>query len=586
MNLNPSVKAAMHTPVTADIVAEVFQWSRDIESSPPRTLTQLYTAFTCKLLSQNLSSRKAEGRKSWKIRSLKEVPADVKERLLEMCRLAWEGILEQQLTFRSDVVGGDTLGLMHGVRELYWGEDGQLSYHFVHLTLQEFLSAYHITQLPREKQEQIIRECVHTGHSNMVVRFYLGLTRPNYFTSKMISEHYLSDREQAMAYHWLFECGDVVNITKELSRVYVSLKNSWNALDYYVLGYCVSHYQFQWDLNFFFASMEDEGIEMLCRGMASAPDTTWNGELEASFHDNKITSEGMKSFTKIPLQLLQGIKKLYFNSNKLDSNALNVFAEVVPNLSKLKVLTLGCNPIGKGGAVDVLKCLYHHKIPLERLDLDNTGVGEEDCALIALLTRTLLYLDISRNSLSSNSIATILEGRGEGAVHLGTGLIKSLTTLDISGNPIGDIGAAALGDMIRSNTVLTSLSMGQCGITSEGCVQLAAGLMENITIQTLWLNGNHVGVEGARAISEVIEKNKTLQWLYLYGDKSLEEGVDSIIHSLQNNTTLQRVDLSSKYRHHDTVGLRCHISECIIAIDMWQELAWRVHCAHAWQELA
>ena len=629
VNLNPSVKAAMYTPVTADIVAEVFQWSRDIESPPPTTLTQLYTAFTCKLLMQNLSSRKTEDRKSWKIRSLEEVPADVREGLLEMCRLAWEGVVEQQLTFNSDVVGGDTLGLMHGVRELYGGEDGQLSYHFIHLTLQEFLSAYHITQLPQEKQEQIIRKHVDTGHLNMVVRFYFGLTKPNHFTSQMTSEH-LSDEniKQATAYHWLFECGDVETIIEELRRVSVRSSYSWNPLDYHVLGYCVSHYEFKWKLNFSFTSMQDEGIEMLCRGMASAPDTTWNGELEANFSHNNITSEGMRWFMKIPLQLLQQIKELKFNSNKLDSNALNVFTEVVPCLSKLKALSLRGN--GIGGAVDVLKCLYHHKIPLEKLNLQDTGVGEEDCALIALLARTLFDLNISYNSLSSNSIATIMEGLlkhniiqtldmsdshlleencvslrtllqqsecqlrglwimrcgigGEGAVHLGTGLTNnhSLTSLYISYNPIGDIGAAALGDMIRSNTVLTTLAMDMCGITSEGCVQLAAGLIENTTIKGLWLNDNHVGVEGARAISEVIVKNKTLLVLELYGDESLEEGMDSIIHSLQNNTTLRRVSLSSKY---DTVGLR-NLGECIIAIDMWQELAWRVHCAHAWQGLA
>ena len=66
-----------------------------------------YTAFTCKLLMQHLSSCKEGGSKSGKIGSLEEVPADMKERLLEMCRLAWEGIVEQQLTFSSDVVGGD-----------------------------------------------------------------------------------------------------------------------------------------------------------------------------------------------------------------------------------------------------------------------------------------------------------------------------------------------------------------------------------------------------------------------------------------------------------------------------------------------
>ena len=585
VNLNPSVKAAMHTPVTADIVAEVFQWSRDIESPPPTTLTQLYTAFTCKLLMQNLSSHKAEGRKSWKIRSLEEVPADVKEGLLKMCRLAWEGIVEQQLTFGSDVVGGDTLGLMDGVRELYGDrEDGQLSYHFIHLTLQEFLSAYHITQLPQEKQEQIIRKHVDTGHLNMVVRFYFGLMKPNHFSSRMISDH-LSDEniEQATAYHWLFECGDVEAITEELREVSVIVKSSysWNPLDCYVLGYCVSRYELKWKLDFSFTSMN---IEMLFRGMASAPDTTWNGELEANFKVTRITAEGMKWFTKIPLQVLQHIKDLNFNSNKLDSNALNVFTEVVPNLTELRALSLGYNPIGKGGAVN---CLYHLKIPLEKLNLSSTGVGEEDCALIALLERHLLDLNISGNSLSSNSIATIMEGllqhstiqtldmshshlseencvslgtllqqsecqlrklrisecgiRGERVVLLGTGLTNnhSLTGLDLSNNPIGDIGAAALGDMIRSNTVLTTLQMGKCGITSEGCVQLAAGLIENTAIQTLVLSSNHIGVEGARAISEVIEKNKTLKWLSLHDDKSLKEGVDSIKHSLQKNQTLR-----------------------------------------------
>ena len=270
VNLNPSVKAAMHTPVTADVVAEVFQWNRDIESPPPTTLTQLYTAFTCKLLSQNLSSRKAKGRKSWKIRFLEEVPADVKKGLLKMCRLAWEGIIEQQLTFGSDVVGGDTLGLMHGVRELYGGEDGQLFYHFIHLALQEFLSAYHITQLPQEKQEQMIRKHVDTGHLNMVVRFYFGLTKPNHFTSRMILKQ-LSSHREATAYHWLFECGGMETITEELRKVSVRSSYSWNPQDYYVLGYCVSRYDFKWMLNF---RLGDEGIEMLCRGMASAPDTT------------------------------------------------------------------------------------------------------------------------------------------------------------------------------------------------------------------------------------------------------------------------------------------------------------------------
>ena len=245
--------------------------------------------------------------------------------------------------------------------------------------------------------------------------------------------------------------------------------------------------------------------------------------------------------------------------------------------------------------MEVLKCLYHYKTPLKELDLKDTGVGEEDCAQLALLI-DLEVLDISDNSLSSNSVASIMEGQlqnstiqklqmegshlseenyvslssllqksvcqlrelhinecgihGEGAIHLWTGLTNnhSLTTLVIDNNPIGDIGAAALGDMIRDNTVLEELYMQKCEITSQGFVQLAAGLISNTSLKTLWLSGNHCGMEGAMAISNMLEENKTLQELDLHNDDSLEEGVAMIMAGLQQNTTLSELWLPKQYQ--------------------------------------
>ena len=564
---NPSVKAAMHTPVTADIVAEVFQWSQDTESPPPRTTTQLYTRLTCKLL-----SGKAEGQEPGRMGSLEEVAAKGKGGFLKMCRLAWEGIIKQQLTFSSDVVsalGGDTLdlGLAHKVRELHRGEDGQFSYHFIHLTLQEFLSAYHITQLPQDKQDQVIREHIEIGHLNMVVRFYFGLTQPNHFTSAMISQH-LSDYKQATAYHWLFEAGD--GVPEELgSNKEISVRSSysWNPLDYYAVGHCISHYQFQWELDFSSASMGDEEVEMICKGMASNTKTTHSGEIEGDFSGNHITSDGLKWFLEIPIQLLQQMKKLNFSDNELDCPALNTFCGAIPNLTHLQELTLRRNPIGEGGAVEVLKCLHHYKTPLKYLNHEDTGVGEEDCAQLALLI-DLDVLYIGGNSLSSNSVASLSSllqlsvcqlrvlyiSRcgigGEGAVHLGTGLTNnhSLTTLWMWDNPIGDIGAAALGDMIRDNTVLERLHMDNCEITSQGFVQLAAGLISNTSLKILWLGRNHCGIEGAKAIGNMLEENKRLQFLSLDRDDSLEEGVSVIMAGLQQNTTLSKLWLPKQYQ--------------------------------------
>ena len=90
--------------------------------------------------------------------------------------------------------------------------------------------------------------------------------------------------------------------------------------------------------------------------------------------------------------------------------------------------------------------------------------------------------------------------------------------------------------------------MGRCGITSEGCVQLAAGLTKNTALRSLWLNGNHVKVEGAKALSKVIDENRTLRELWLYDDDSLGEGVGSLLASLEVNTNIRCLYLPRHYQ--------------------------------------
>ena len=284
---------------------------------------------------------------------------------------------------------------------------------------------------------------------------------------------------------------------------------SWSVFDYYALGHCISHYPFQWQLNFCGSSMGDEDLEMLCKGMASSPEMKYRGKITmVDFGDNSISAEGIKWFVNISVQLAQHINTLDFIWNQLDGNALNVFCEVVPKLTHLHTLSLGSNPIGVNGAVELLKCLYHCKTPLKTLDISKTGVGEEDCAELALLIANtdLEELDIGLNQLTFNSVSSILGGllhnttlkqlclsrsalsavehcrslaellqhtpcllrelnirecgiNGDGARYIGAALSSnhSLTEVNISANPIGDIGAVAFGDSLRNNTTLARL---------------------------------------------------------------------------------------------------------------------------------
>ena len=557
INLNPAMKAAMHTPVTANIVVDIFQWSRNMESPPPTTLTQLYTALTCKLLMEHLL---VEGKQPLKIRSLEDIPEDVKKQLLNLCRLSWEGLVRQQLTFSSSDVGEDTLGLMHGVRELYGEKDGQLSYHFVHLTLQEFLAAYHISHLPLDDQQQVIKGHVDTGHLTMVVRFFFGLTKSNPFTTSLISHHITSQYGRSV-FHWVYEGGDVGELAESGETVVVRSLYAWSPLDYYVLGHSIPLFNFKWGLDFSGTSMGDEEIKILIQGLSTCKDIKCD--------------------------------KLDLSYNELELDAAFAFSQVLPNLTTLQELDLSGNPLGADGAVEVLRALHYCKSPLKTLRLKDTGIKEEDVVpptqpivnnslenmvisgdllpsiMKCLLSNTTLKtLNMSNSTLSDEAamclrsllqqsalqcgklVMRFCDVTSELAVQLARGLTDNqwLTVLAMEVTRIGDSGAAALGYMLKYNTSLQELYIGMCGITSQGAVEIAAGLTENCKLCVLDMAGNKLGVAGAEAMGRMLVQNNILMELDLTQDSTLEDGISTLLSSLQKNTTLRGLTLSDIYQ--------------------------------------
>ena len=560
ISFNPSVKAAMHTPVTANIITEVFQWSRDTDSPLPTTMTQLYTSYTCKLLTQHFSSGEAHSQQSpQKIRSLEDLPLDVQQQLQALSRVAWEGILKQQLTFSGHAVK-ESLGLMQKTGELYSEEDSQVSRHFIHLTLQEFLASYHISRLPTDQQQKIIEQYIRFGHLKVVIKFFFGIVRNGAFASSMITKH-LNHEGDTSPFLWMYEINDPEFIREILGpdeSIKIHSAYEWSPLDYYSVGYVISNSLCNWKLNFYNSSMGDEEMEMWCKGaMDRKEDTGSEQEVHADFSDNTLSVEGLKWFVKVPHHLLQRIVTLHFSSNKLDKKALDLLSQVIPALSKLEVLDLSNNPICEGGAVELMRSLSHYKTPLKKLYLENTSLGEEDiqalCEVLAdnhikelaisgpnisfvgrhietletLLVRQPMSVD------SCTSLASLLKHRtcqlkeldisfcninSDGAVQLATALSENKSVVNISmrlNEDIGDVGAGAFGDMLRRNTVLQELGLRYCGITSQGCYQLAGGVRANSTLQVLDLSWNRIEEKGVDLMIISLKFNKILKELVL-----------------------------------------------------------------------
>ena len=389
--------------------------------------------------------------------------------------------------------------------------------------------------------------------------------------------------------------------TLDSDETVVSSHYSWTPLDYYVIGHAISHSNCSWTLNFSYFSIDDEKFKLFCQGCAAPGGTGCRGHIShADFRFNDLTSKSIQSFVNIPPHILQNMRELHLDYNKLDGSAFDLLAKALPSMSKLEVLWLSGNPLGSGGAVEVIKALCGSGV--KGLWLWNTVIGEPDCeALCELLksSHSLQRLNIDENNLSSDSVASIITGLGhssslttldisnshfsmanvdslasvlkdhskctlteldlqdchissEGAVELAAVLCKNTTLndLNLSRNPIGEHveGVTAVARMLLENKTLTILYLWNCHISSEGAVELAAGLCKNSTLKHLNLNHNPIGVEGASSMSDMLQHNTSLEELWLRDDSVGEEGVHQLTNSLKHNQTLRQLQLPGKYK--------------------------------------
>ncbi len=145
---NPHINSAMYNPLYARIVIQVYMECHARKQNVfPNTTTELYTAYSSVLLKRYLTDHPVK--EEWN-GDLHDLPQSLQPHFLHLCQVAHKGIVlkEHQLIFYEDDIpeGSTTLGFMNSVHPLYQSitQTASPSYNFIHLTLQEFLAAFHI----------------------------------------------------------------------------------------------------------------------------------------------------------------------------------------------------------------------------------------------------------------------------------------------------------------------------------------------------------------------------------------------------------------------------------------------------------
>ena len=472
---HPNVHHMCYLPIHTAMVCYLCQADRSL----PETETGIYKEFTIYFFLRAL--RQLNDDEDIYIDSIESLPSFERESYMKICKLAFEmTVLSKQVMKQKDVqnffnvhsnrdylglITVDRVALKYGLQKLYT---------FLHLTFQEFLSAYHISRLEEEKQTKLINKYRDAKQMQIVWKFYCGLVKfddCNKFRS-------------------------LVNNTQTGTLYKVQCS---------------------------FESQQPNTCDSIVEG----------GSL--SFKDKFLTPSDFTAITFVISHATQGtLNRLVFDGCTLGPEGIETLVKKAGE--KLSLVTSLCFH-GHNCAAEQLMMvnILMHVLPsLEILDITNTQLGEE--AVSALIGGNkhsnphpnLQVLKIDKNDL----LKKLIKGfKSQCSKVINFWFPDNLPDINRSFCNLRLIEVEILSDDLKMNSVCKRLSLINCGITDERAKVLSSGIRYS-NIEILELNLNCVGDEGALALSCSIESRLSLHTLNLSCNNIGDDGAMAIVKAI------------------------------------------------------
>jgi Ran GTPase-activating protein (RanGAP) involved in mRNA processing and transport len=209
------------------------------------------------------------------------------------------------------------------------------------------------------------------------------------------------------------------------------------------------------------------------------------------------------------LPLLKLLRCLRLSDNRIGPEGMLVLSEGRRHLRGLHQLRLNHVQLGVRGVTGPLCEVLVHLPLLEELEV---GLNEMEiegftalCSCLPKLPK-LRHLDVSENKLHDAEGMSLLSEQFQ--------RIRSLTSLSVSGNSIGNDGLVSLCCNIACLSSLQALDLSYNGIGSQGIEMLSASLPHVPKLAILTLAYNSVGYDGISSLCS--------QWHHLQGLRVLD----------------------------------------------------------------
>ena len=441
---------------------------------------------------------------------------------MKTCAFAYNCLLEDQLVFPERKVASTLpqvldfsdkflcLGLLQCARSLLPVDQG-LSFHFVHLTIQEFLAALHLVTLPNEEKLKVCEAHAESSRFDMVWRFVFGLgcKKERSYSRKVVrlndevvdqifcikNDYDVSrSRRMLMFCHCSMESSDDMVCSKTVNLINGQFDVYTSSIDHTPQD-CVAVFHVLRQTLFFsgmilsldHCRLNDKLLKVLTDILSSAGSNLQVKELSIS--GNKLTDKGIADLLCRASASLSSLERLSFSFTQSSSGTV----DIIPLLSSFHCLTslnVSDSPLGVSGIQSLEAAIQARTfVNLESLDLSNTLTDDADIngALLATLLPSiashcprLRYLNLSKNSLGVPGASAVgkLITNCRSKLRLGlsdtninakavAALFSSskhsepcfLSGLDLSKNPIGYNDLIAIFRLLRIRTCLFSFAL-------------------------------------------------------------------------------------------------------------------------------
>ena len=558
---NPLVESVCSVPLNCAIVCHLW---RCLEETLPSTMTQLYTKIILNVMFRNIQKNDAF-KNILSLSNFNALPKELQQPFWRLCEFAFQMLKKNQIVFSQEelveflpqgLALDDTIlcfGLLQTVATVL-GTGHGVSFHFLHLTFQEFLASLYISRQPPETQLEVFRAHCSESHFTLIWRLFFGICFSNtelevesdiikpvihhvakeldYFIEEELEEEELE--EMLSLCHYAFEAQSDIVYSEVINTMttsgYVSFGRPRTAHDCAAVLYVITNMQECSDIEIDFrnSGVRENQIKTLTDILASK-----HGELQVDkLHLSwiKLTNKCVIDLFRRASAALQSLTDLDLSGNRIGGESIkcitSILAKSSSSGSQLSWVDLSCNPLGVSG-LQTLKNVVRDNLLSKLVSLHLAGSLTSDADTNAAWLTTfvealsthcphLWKLNLSENNLGvpgASALARVISKLH----HHSQSQVRFLSNMPLSMTNLGDDGLCAFVVSLECVHHFDDLHLSDNGIHATGIASLADAVCSGKVVLTgivseLDLSDNPLGLEGTLAVGRMLSSSRCQRW--------------------------------------------------------------------------